>query len=77
MKINSESMLYTLRKDVSARKTLKLLLDIKSGATGNALNETESRMYVDFDEIVKAKFPASQGESNSAFVLIKLLLQFS
>ena len=62
---NSESMLYTLRKDVSARETLKLLLDIKSGASGSALNETESRIYVDFDEIVKAKSQASQASQTT------------
>ena len=59
---NSESMLYTLRKNVSAQDTLKQLLDIKSGAAGGALNETESRIYVDFEKVVEAKAQVSKPE---------------
>jgi hypothetical protein len=64
---NSESMLYTLKKGTDASQTLKQLLDVRSGATASALNETESRIYIDFDKIVEAKAQAngSSTENNT------------
>lgn len=58
---NSDSMLYTLKKGSDASETLKQLLDVRSGASGTALNETNSRLYVDFEQVVEAK--AQQGQA--------------
>ncbi|MEL6930890.1 MAG: COP23 domain-containing protein, partial [Cyanobacteria bacterium J06600_6] len=58
---NRESMLYTLKKGSDAGETLKQLLDVRSGASGTALNETNSRLYIDFDQIVEAK--AQEGQT--------------
>jgi len=58
---NAESMLYTLKKGTDAGATLKQLLDVRSGASGTALNETNSRVYIDFDRVVEAK--AQQGQT--------------
>lgn len=58
---NAESMLYTLKQGSDASETLKQLLDVRTGASGTALNETNSRLYVDFDQIVEAK--AQQGQT--------------
>ncbi|MEM8831899.1 MAG: COP23 domain-containing protein [Cyanobacteria bacterium P01_G01_bin.19] len=62
---NSESMLYTLKKGSNARTTLKQLLDVRSGSSGGALNETESRIYIDFDKLVEAKAENLEESSNS------------
>lgn len=56
---SQENMLYTLKKGSNASETLKQLLDVRSGASSSALNETGSRVYVDFDQVVEAK--AQQG----------------
>jgi len=58
---NRESMLYTLKKGSNASETLKQLLDVRSGASGTSLNETSSRVYVDFEQVVEAK--AQQGQT--------------
>lgn len=60
---NADSMLYTLKKGSDASATLKQLLDVRSGASGTALNETESRLYIDFEQVVAAK---AQKANNSA-----------
>ncbi len=64
---NSESMLYTLKKGSNARTTLKQLLDVRSGSSNGALNETESRIYIDFDKVVEAKAESLEESSNSQF----------
>ena len=61
---SQENMLYTLKRGSNANETLKQLLDVRSGASGNALNETESKIYVDFDRIVEAK--AEAGDSSAS-----------
>ena len=63
---NAESMLYTLKKGSNARTTLRQLLDVRSGSSSSALNETESRIYIDFDKIVEAKAEANDDASSSA-----------
>ena len=52
---NADSMLYTLKKGADADATLKQLLDVRSGASREALNETGSRLYIDFEQVVAAK----------------------
>lgn len=61
---NNNNMLYTLKPGSDPRKTLKQILDIRSGASTNALNETENRVYVEFDALVEAK--AQEAENDSA-----------
>ncbi len=72
---NSQSMLYTLRKGTNARTTLKQLLDIRSGSSSSALNETESRIYVDFDKVVEAKAQVDD-TSDSSFGSEEAVLLF-
>lgn len=62
---NSDSMLYTLKEGSDASQTLKQLLDVRSGATSSALNETESRIYIDFDKIVEAKAQANGANTST------------
>lgn len=62
---NSQSMLYTLKKGTNARTTLKQLLDLRSGSSNSALNETESRIYVDFDKVVEAKSQVDDSSNSS------------
>ena len=52
---NSQSLLYTLKKGTDAKTVLKQLLDLRSGSSSNALNETESRIYIDFEKVVETK----------------------
>ena len=52
---NAQSLLYTLKKGTDAKSSLKQLLDLRSGSGSNALNETEGRIYVDFDKVVETK----------------------
>lgn len=52
---NADSMLYTLKKGSNAGETLQQLLDVRTGASSTALNETNSRVYLDFNEVVEAK----------------------
>jgi hypothetical protein len=65
MSCSQENMLYTLKRGSNASETLKQLLDVRSGATGSALNETGSRVYVDFDEVVEAKAQNAGASSES------------
>lgn len=71
---NAKSMLYTLKKGSNARTTLKQLLDIRSGSSSGALNETESRIYIDFEKVVEAKAETnddtSSGNDNTESVLL-------
>lgn len=60
---NSESMLYTLKQGSNPSETLKQLLDVRSGASSNALNETESRIYIDFEKVVEAKAQSNVTET--------------
>ena len=62
---NADSMLYTLKKGSNASAILKQLLDVRSGASGSALNETEDRIYIDFDKIVEAKAQANDTSNAS------------
>ena len=41
---SQDNMLYTLKRGSNASETLKQLLDVRSGASGTALNETGSRV---------------------------------
>ena len=59
---NANSMVYTLKKGSNARATLKHLLDVRSGSSHSALNETESRIYIDFDQVVETKAKVSTHE---------------
>lgn len=54
MPCNRDSMLFTLKKTSNVNKTLKQLIDIRTGATSQALNETE-RIYVEFDTFLAEK----------------------
>ena len=62
---NSESMLYTLKKGSNPNTTLKRLLDVRSGASSSALNETGNRIYIDFDRVVEAKAQNNVVKSSS------------
>ena len=63
---NAESMLYTLKKGTNARATLKQLLDLRSGSGSNALNETEGRIYIDFDKVVETKAQIDNTSNSNA-----------
>ena len=63
---NAQSMLYTLKKGTDAKTTLKQLLDLRSGSGSNALNETESRIYVDFDKVVETKAQINDTSNSDA-----------
>lgn len=63
---NQDSMLYTLKKGSNPNATLKRLLDVRSGASSTALNETESRIYVDFDKVVEAKAQSNVVKSSDS-----------
>jgi Circadian oscillating protein COP23 len=52
---NQENLLYTLKPGSDPNQTLKQLLNIRSRATSNPLNEAGSRIYVEFDSLLKAK----------------------
>jgi hypothetical protein len=52
---NGDSLLFTLKPGTDAGKTLKNLFDIRSGATTEALEETESRVYIDFEQLLATK----------------------
>ena len=66
---NADSMLYTPKEGTDANESLKQLLDVRSGASGTALNETNSRVYVDFEQVVETKAQQRQtavtGEAES------------
>lgn len=62
---NENSMLYTLKKGSSPSATLKRLLDVRSGASSTALNETGSRIYIDFEEVVEAKVQNNATKSSN------------
>jgi hypothetical protein len=65
MSCSPENMLYTLKRGSNASETLKQLLDVRSGASGTALNETGNRVYVDFDQVVEAKAQNAGASSKS------------
>ena len=61
---NNDNMLYTLKPGSDPRQTLKQILGIRSGASQNALNETDNRAYVEFEALVEAN--AQETELDSA-----------
>lgn len=62
---NNDNMLYTLKPGSDPHKTLKQMLDIRSGASSNALNETNNRVYVDFNALIEAKAQESADDSTN------------
>lgn len=62
---NENSMLYTLNPESDANKTLQQLFEIRAGATTEALEETNGRIYVDFEKMVQQK--ANNEDSLSLF----------
>jgi hypothetical protein len=55
---NGDSQLFTLKPESDPGKTLKNLFDIRSGATNEALEETEARVYIDFEKLLEEKAQA-------------------
>ena len=54
MPCNNDTMLFTLKPTSNINKTLKQLLDVRKGASSQALNETE-RVYIEFDTFLVEK----------------------
>lgn len=52
---NKDSMLYTLNPEKDANQQLQQLLDIRTGASTEALEETNGRIYVDYEAFLQEK----------------------
>lgn len=52
---NGDSQLFTLKPGSDPGKTLKNLFDLRAGATNEVLEETEARVYIDFEKLLEDK----------------------
>jgi hypothetical protein len=63
---NQNNLLYTLKPGSDPNQTLKQLLNIRSRATSTALNEAGSRIYVEFDSLLKAKAQEKENKEDAS-----------
>jgi hypothetical protein len=66
---NKDNLLYTLKPGSDPNQTLKQLLNIRSRASSNAINEAGSRIYVEFDSLLEAKAQEEKDTKTSTNVI--------
>ncbi|GAB4530751.1 MAG: hypothetical protein Tsb0014_13680 [Pleurocapsa sp.] len=63
MACNGDTMLFTLKQTSNMNKTLQQLIDVRTGASSQTLNETE-RVYIEFDTFLAEKAQQTSTTTN-------------